>query len=186
MTTQSACRKQPLGTKTISHRWLLTGGGAQSLLTYKWVLKGGLKTNNNKRQKLIRPKVGIVAWPSHRWFPLEIVSMKYVNIVCKNTNKTCVQYCPQEEKNNNSGTEGVLGHVPFKILKTRSKSMHSECILCCQDPAGYRTTWKAPDHHRETQTEVIWTCFHVSCSSSLAKTILQGGGGEEQGREKKR
>ena len=29
----------------------------------------------------------------------------------------------------------------------------------CQDPAGNRTTRRAPDHRKETQTEVVWTCL---------------------------
>ena len=29
----------------------------------------------------------------------------------------------------------------------------------CQDPAGNRTTRRPPDHRKETQTEVVWSCF---------------------------
>ena len=29
----------------------------------------------------------------------------------------------------------------------------------CQDPAGNRTTWRPPDHCKETQTTVVWSCF---------------------------
>ena len=29
----------------------------------------------------------------------------------------------------------------------------------CQDPAGNRTTWRSPDHRKETQTAVVWSCF---------------------------
>ena len=29
----------------------------------------------------------------------------------------------------------------------------------CQDPAGNRTTWRSPDHRKETQTAVVWTCL---------------------------
>ena len=28
-----------------------------------------------------------------------------------------------------------------------------------QDPAGYRTTRRPPDHRKETQTAVVWTCL---------------------------
>ena len=51
----------------------------------------------------------------------------------------------------------------------------------CQDPAGNRTT----DHGKEMQTAVVW---HVSRSSGLAKTILQGAvkGGRRQGRQRKK
>ena len=62
----------------------------------------------------------------------------------------------------------------------------------CQDPTGNRTTRKCDDHHKETQTEVVWTCFpvirSVSRSSGQAKTILLGtvNGGRRQSRQKKR
>ena len=29
----------------------------------------------------------------------------------------------------------------------------------CQDPTGYRTTGRALDHRKETQTAVVWSCF---------------------------
>ena len=29
----------------------------------------------------------------------------------------------------------------------------------CQDPAGNWTTQRPPDHRKETQTAVVWTCF---------------------------
>ena len=29
----------------------------------------------------------------------------------------------------------------------------------CQDPAGYWTAREPPDHCKEKQTEVVWTCF---------------------------
>ena len=29
----------------------------------------------------------------------------------------------------------------------------------CQDPAGNRTTRRPPDHGKETQTAVVWSCF---------------------------
>ena len=54
----------------------------------------------------------------------------------------------------------------------------------CQDPAGNWTIWR-PDHRKETQLQ--WY-GHVSCSSGLATTILQGTvkGGRRQGRQRKR
>ena len=41
----------------------------------------------------------------------------------------------------------------------------------CQDPAGNRTTRRPPDHHKETQTAVVWTClpFIRSGQNHLAK-----------------
>ena len=55
----------------------------------------------------------------------------------------------------------------------------------CQDPAGNRTTRRLPDHCKETQTEVVWSCLPFI---SLPKTILQGTvkGGRRQGRQRKR
>ena len=29
----------------------------------------------------------------------------------------------------------------------------------CQDPTGSRTTRRPPDHHKETQTAVVWPCL---------------------------
>ena len=29
----------------------------------------------------------------------------------------------------------------------------------CQDPAGYRTLRRPPDHRKETQTAVVWSCL---------------------------
>ena len=52
----------------------------------------------------------------------------------------------------------------------------------CQDPAGKRTTRRFPDHRKETQTAVVWTCL------PLAKAILQGTvkGERRQGSQGKR
>ena len=53
------------------------------------------------------------------------------------------------------------------------------------DPAGNQTTPRPSDHHKERQTVET---SHVSRSSGLAKTILQGKvkGGRRQGKQKKR
>ena len=55
-----------------------------------------------------------------------------------------------------------------------------------QDPADNWTTRRPPDDRKEMQTAVGYG--HVSCSSGLAKTILQGivKGGRRQGRQRKR
>ena len=41
----------------------------------------------------------------------------------------------------------------------------------CQDPAGNRTTRRPPDHRKETQTAVVWSCLSVirSGQNYLAK-----------------
>ena len=51
----------------------------------------------------------------------------------------------------------------------------------CQDPAGNQTTWRPSDHHKETQTEVVWTCLlfirsgqnHLEKHSERVKKIRQ-------------
>ena len=55
----------------------------------------------------------------------------------------------------------------------------------CQDPAGNWTTRRPPDDRKETRTAVY---VHVSRSSDLAKSILQGTvkGERRQGRQRKR
>ena len=55
----------------------------------------------------------------------------------------------------------------------------------CQDPAGNRITPRPPDEHKRRKLQ--WY-GHVSRSSGLAKTILQGTvkGGRRQGRQRKR
>ena len=56
----------------------------------------------------------------------------------------------------------------------------------CQDPSGNWTTRRPPDHRKETQTEVVWTCLPFIRSGE--KKILQGTvkGGRGQCIQKKR
>ena len=59
----------------------------------------------------------------------------------------------------------------------------------CQDPAGNRTTRRPPNHGKETQTEVVWTCLpfirsgqnHLARHSERGKKIRQRE--EEVGRQ---
>ena len=46
----------------------------------------------------------------------------------------------------------------------------------CQDPAGNRTTWRLPDHGKETQTAVVWSCllYIRSGQSHLARHSERG------------
>ena len=46
----------------------------------------------------------------------------------------------------------------------------------CQDPAGNRTTRKLPDHCKETQSAVVWTClpFIRSDQNHLARHSEEG------------
>ena len=56
----------------------------------------------------------------------------------------------------------------------------------CQDPAGNRTTRIPPDHRKETQTEVVWSClpFIRSGQNHLLQVTVKGG--RRQGRQRKR
>ena len=46
----------------------------------------------------------------------------------------------------------------------------------CQDPAGSRTTRRPPDHRRETQTAVVWSCLPLirSGQNHLARQSERG------------
>ena len=46
----------------------------------------------------------------------------------------------------------------------------------CQDPAGNWTTWRSPDHRKETQTATIWSClpFIRSGQNHLARHSERG------------
>ena len=45
-----------------------------------------------------------------------------------------------------------------------------------QDPAGNQTTWRPPDHCKETQTVVVWSCFPLirSGQNHLARHSERG------------
>ena len=55
----------------------------------------------------------------------------------------------------------------------------------CQDPAGNWTTRRLPDHYKETQTAVVWSCLRFIRSD---QNILQGTvkEGRRQGKQRKR
>ena len=46
----------------------------------------------------------------------------------------------------------------------------------CQDPAGNRTTRRPPDHRKETQTALVWSClpFFRSGQNHLARHSERG------------
>ena len=46
----------------------------------------------------------------------------------------------------------------------------------CQDPAGNRTTRRTPDHRKETETAVVWSClpFIGCCQNHLARHSQRG------------
>ena len=46
-----------------------------------------------------------------------------------------------------------------KILHISYKDHVNQRGSPCQDPAGNRTTRRPPDHRKETQTAVVWSCL---------------------------
>ena len=58
-----------------------------------------------------------------------------------------------EKKSTSHGIE-VLPQDIMHIIERPHYLQESQC----QDPAGSWTTWWPSDHHKETQTEVVWTC----------------------------
>ena len=46
-----------------------------------------------------------------------------------------------------------------KILHISYKDHCYQRGCPCQDPAGNRTTRRSPDHRKETQTAVVWSCL---------------------------
>ena len=85
------------------------------------------------------------------------------------------------KKNTSHGNE-VLPHDTTHLIQRPCGQREN----LYQDPAGKRTTWKPPDHRKERRRPEWYG--HVSRSSGLAKTILQGTvkGGRRQGRQRKR
>ena len=43
----------------------------------------------------------------------------------------------------------------------------------CQDPAVNRITRRAPDHRKETQTEVVWTCLPFMSGQNHPAVLMQ-------------
>ena len=84
-------------------------------------------------------------------------------------------------KKNTSHRNGVL---PQDTTHPIQRWCYQQRSLC-QDPIGNRTTCRPPDHRKETQTAVVWTCLLFFRSG---KTILQSTvkGGRRQGRQKNR
>ena len=74
-------------------------------------------------------------------------------------------------KNTSHGNE-VLPQDPTHLIQRPCYQRGS----LCQDPAGNRTTLRPPDHPKETQTEVVWTCllFTRSGQNHLARHSGRG------------
>ena len=58
------------------------------------------------------------------------------------------------KKNTSHGNE-VLPQDTTHLMKRPCYQRGS----LCQDPAGNCTTRRPPDHHKEMQTAVVWSCF---------------------------
>ena len=89
-------------------------------------------------------------------------------------------YNRASKKNTSHGNEVLLQDTTYLIQKP-----HYQRGSSYQDPASNRTTRRPPDHRKETQAAVIWSCLPFIKS---AKAILQGTmkGGRSQGRQRKR
>ena len=79
-------------------------------------------------------------------------------------------------KNTNHGNE-VLPQYTTHLIKRPCYERESPC----QGPAGNWTTQRPPDHHRETQTAVVWSClpflrsgqYHLARHSERGKKTWQ-------------
>ena len=74
-------------------------------------------------------------------------------------------------KNTSHGNE-VLPQDTTHLIKRPCYQRGSPC----QDPAANRTTRRPPDHFKETQTAVVWSCllFIRSCQNHLARHSERG------------
>ena len=84
------------------------------------------------------------------------------------------------KKNTSHGNEVIPQNTTHLTQRPRYQRGSS-----CQDPAGNRTTRRPPDHWKETQTAVVWSClpFIRSGQNHLARHSERG---IRQGRQKKR
>ena len=75
------------------------------------------------------------------------------------------------KKNTSIGSEVLLQDATHLIQKP---CYHWGSL--CQDPAGNWTTWRPPDHCKEMQTAVVWTClpFIRSGQNHLARHSERG------------
>ena len=75
------------------------------------------------------------------------------------------------KKNTSHGNEVLLQHTMHLV----QRPCHRRGSLC-QDPAGNQTTRRPPDHCKEMQTAVVWSCllFIRSGQSYLARHSARG------------
>ena len=89
-------------------------------------------------------------------------------------------------KNTSHGNEVLPQETTHLIYIFRPRYQRGSL---CQDPASNRTTRRPPDHRKETQTSVVWTCLpfirsgqnHLARHSERGKKIRQTE--EEVGRQ---
>ena len=84
------------------------------------------------------------------------------------------------KKNTSHGNE-VLPQDTTQLMQRPCYQQGSPC----QDPAGNWTTRRPPDHRKETQTAVVWSCFPFIRSGQNHLARHSEGGGR-QGRQRKR
>ena len=84
-------------------------------------------------------------------------------------------------KKNTSHWHEVLPQDTTHLIQRQCYQQGSSC----QDPEGNWATRRPPDHRKETQTAVVWSCLLVirSGQNHLAKHSERG---KKQGRQKKR
>ena len=75
------------------------------------------------------------------------------------------------QKNTSHGNE-VLPQDTTHLIQRPCYQQGSQC----QDPAGNRTTRRPPDHRKQRQTAVVWSCFLFirSCQNHLARHSERG------------
>ena len=75
------------------------------------------------------------------------------------------------KKNTSHGNEVLLQDTMHLILRPSYQRGSP-----CQDPTGNRTTQRPPDHHKEMQTAVVWSCllFIRSGQNHLARHSERG------------
>ena len=79
--------------------------------------------------------------------------------------------CKKKKKNTRYGNEDLPQHTTHLIQRPYYYRGNM-----CQNPAGNRTTRRPPNHRKETQTEVVWSClpFIRSGKNHLARHSERG------------
>ena len=96
----------------------------------------------------------------------------------------CESWTPNSRaaKQNTSHGNGVLPQYTSHHIQRPCYQRGS----LCQDPAGNRTTRRPPDHRKETQTSVVWSCLPFTSSGQTHLVKKKVKGERRQGGQKKR